>query len=86
MNAKIPQLAVRLEQALDAHAHSDTEVRLLRQELAALIHQAKAGLVRAPIEWRDVPGARLFTEGGLRKYRDLEQAFADFRLEITDSA
>ena len=37
----------------------------------------------APLPWGDIPGGRYFNEGGLRRYAELEQAFARFRTEAT---
>lgn len=81
---QIQELAARLERVLETHAVHDNEVRQLQGELSILIGRAKSGLAFSPMEWRDIPGGRCFTEGGLRKYRNLEEAFAEFRLEITD--
>ncbi|MNY30802.1 hypothetical protein D3C86_1649290 [compost metagenome] len=35
------------------------------------------------MEWRDIPGRYLFTEEGLQQYAALEQAFAEFKIELT---
>ncbi len=39
--------------------------------------------MNAPLPWGDIPGGRYFNEGSLRRYPELEQAFARFRIEAT---
>lgn len=39
--------------------------------------------VKTPLEWRDIRGSIFFSEGDLAKFFDLEQAFAEFRIELT---
>lgn len=75
--------AEKLEQLLAQYSSVDAEVRDLSDALSKLISDACTGKIVAPIEWRDVPGAYNFTEGGLRKYDDLETAYAKFKVEIT---
>ena len=66
-------------------APGDTEVADLRGAVEPLLALALAGSggLAAPLPWGDIPGGRYFTEGGLRRYPGLEQAFARFRIEAT---
>lgn len=75
--------AAELGQLLARHAPTDTEAADLRAALGPLLAQAMAGAVTAPLAWGEIPGARLFTEGGLRRLPELEQAYARFRIEAT---
>lgn len=45
--------------------------------------QVAAGALNAPLPWGDIPGGRYFNEGSQRRYPELEQAFARFRIEAT---
>ena len=79
----VKDTASRLEDLLRRYAATDVEAQSLLSTLSALIVDARSGRITHPLEWRDIPGSRSFTEGGLGKYGDLETAFADFRIEIT---
>jgi hypothetical protein len=52
-------------------------------ELEPLLVLVETGQIRTPMEWRDIPGRYLFTEEGLQQYAALEQAFAEFKIELT---
>ncbi|MDO8048790.1 hypothetical protein O3301_09955 [Janthinobacterium sp. SUN211] len=75
--------AAELEQLLTRLAPADGEVADLRSALEPLLALAGSGALTAPLPWGDIPGGRYFTEGGLRRYPELEQAFARFRIEAT---
>ena len=75
--------AAELEQWLARLAPADGEVADLRSALEPLLALAGSGALSAPVPWGDIPGGRYFTEGGLRQYPELEQAFARFRIEAT---
>jgi len=80
---RLQALATELEQLLARLAPSDGEVADLRSALEPLLALAGSGALSAPLPWGDIPGGRYFTEGGLRQYPALEQAFARFRIEAT---
>ncbi|MCX7291441.1 hypothetical protein [Janthinobacterium sp.] len=80
---RLQALAAELEQLLARLAPADGEVAGLRSALAPLLAQAAAGALSAPVAWGDIPGGPYFTEGGLRRYPALEQAFARFRVAAT---
>ncbi|MCC7700890.1 hypothetical protein IGS59_01460 [Janthinobacterium sp. GW460P] len=75
--------AAELAQLLARLAPADGEVADLRSALEPLLALAGSGALSAPLPWGDIPGGRYFTEGGLRQYPELEQAFARFRIETT---
>ena len=80
---RLQALATELDQLLARLAQTDGEVADLRSALLPLLAQVAAGALSAPLPWGDIPGGRYFTEGGLRRYPALEQAFARFRIEAT---
>lgn len=75
--------AKRLEEVISQYSFDDAEVKALSYALSKLIADARAGKIVCPVEWRDIPGTYSFTEGGLRKYSDLEKAYAEFKIEIS---
>ena len=80
---RLQTLATELEQLLARLALADAEVADLRSALEPLLALAGSGALSAPLAWGDIPGGRHFTEGSLRRYPALEQAFARFRIEAT---
>lgn len=80
---RLQALAAELEQLLARLAPADGEVADLRSAVEPLLALAGSGALSAPLLWGDIPGGRYFTEGGLRQYPGLEQAFARFRIEAT---
>lgn len=80
---RLQSRAAELEQLLARLASADAEVADLRSALEPLLALAGSSALSAPLPWGDIPGGRYFTEGGLRRYPELEQAFARFRIEAT---
>ena len=80
---RLQALAAELEQLLARLAPAAGEVADLRSAVEPLLALAGSGALSAPLPWGDIPGGRYFTEGGLRQYPGLEQAFARFRIEAT---
>ena len=80
---RLQALAAELEQLLARLAPIDGEVADLRSAVEPLLALAGSGALSAPLPWGDIPGGRYFTEGRLRQYPELEQAFARFRIEAT---
>ena len=83
---RLQACTAELRQLLARLAGADTEVADLRSALEPLLALAGRGALAAPLAWGDIPGGRYFTEGGLRQYPELEQAFARFRIEATGGA
>lgn len=75
--------AKQLHLLLEKYAPVEPEAALLEGALSALIEAALAGIVSAPLEWKEVPGDFFFNEGKLGKYSDLESADAAFKIELT---
>lgn len=80
---KVKESAIHLEILLGKYAANDHDAASLLNALYPLIFDVKTEKRLKPMEWREIPGAYFFTEGQLRKYPDLEKAFAEFRIEIT---
>ncbi|BDU37422.1 hypothetical protein [Vibrio nigripulchritudo] len=53
--------------------------------LKSILEKAQAGEITSPLKWDEIPCGYMFVEKGLGKYRDLESAYADFKVEVTDS-
>lgn len=77
------QKAEALEALLLKYGTQDADVRSLRGGLRPFLDKAKAQTIDTPLDTRLIPGRYLFDERGLRKYGDLEQAFAEFRIEAS---
>jgi hypothetical protein len=75
--------AKKLHLLLEKYTPVEPEAALLGSALSTLIEAALAGGVSAPLEWKVVPGDFFFSEGNLGKYRDLESAYAAFKIELT---
>jgi hypothetical protein len=80
---KVKASAEKLAALLLRYSATDEEAKKLQGALAKLLSDAAGGLVVSPLDWRDIPGAYHFNEGGLRKYPDLETAYAELRIELT---
>lgn len=75
--------AEKLLTLLSYYSKSDREAAGLLHGMLPLINEALAGSVVTPLDWTDMPGAYLFSEGNLGQYADLETAYAEFKIEIT---
>jgi hypothetical protein len=78
----VKSAAEQLEIQLAKYAAIDADAELLRSGLVPLISKAKAGDIKTPMEWRKIPGSYFFNERNLRQYRDLEEAYAVFKIEL----
>lgn len=81
--AKARASAEKLSSLLAHYSATDEEARKLQGALTPLLKDVQGGLIVSPLEWRDIPGAYYFNEGSLRKYADLESAYADLKIELT---
>lgn len=70
-----------LEKLLVIYSAVDAEAARLYGEKH--LARAKSGRMTTPLEVGELPGSMYFNEGSLRKYRDLESAFAKFSIEAT---
>lgn len=73
--------AIALRLLLDSYATADQEAYLLREALGDVLDRAIAERIDLPLQRRDIPGGWFFDEGSLRKYPDLELAYATFCIE-----
>jgi hypothetical protein len=74
--------AERLQSLIDQLSPQDIEVKHLGQGMTPLIDAALKREITQPMDWGDIPGRWLFDEAGLSQYRELEEAYADFKIEL----
>jgi hypothetical protein len=79
----LKEKTLTLRATLNALKDKDLAAAALAADLEPLMFLAERGQIPTPMEWRDIPGRYLFTEQGLQQYTELEQAFAEFRIELT---
>ncbi len=79
----LTRAAEDLRATLDKYAETDANASLLREALSNLIDRALRGDLQAPMPWQSIPGDWMFNETNLRQYRDLESAYARFKLQAT---
>lgn len=80
---KVKKDAALLKATLLKYANKDEEVNNLYMALRHIIEEALSGKIREPVDRGNVPGGHCFLEGNLRKYRDLEEAYASFKIELS---
>ena len=71
-----------LETVMDQYA-DDGEVQQLAQALIPVLAYLKSAPEGTLLDWAAIPVGRMFEEGGLRRYPDLEDAYACFRIAVT---
>lgn len=76
--------ATALRGLLEHYQHQERAAALLFEELDGLLKRATNGEITTPMEARDIPGHRYFTETRLGAYRDLEERYASFYIELID--
>ncbi|RMS97126.1 hypothetical protein ALP58_100687 [Pseudomonas savastanoi] len=85
MNVKALKVAATtLRDKLEFYIHRDPDASILLLNLDMLLCRAEQGEITEMVEPRDIPGYKLFTETNLQAYGDLEKAYADFCLELTE--
>jgi len=85
MNSDALKLAAtQLRSLLEHYQHQERAAAMLLQELDGLITRAMKKEITTPMEPRDIPGHRYFTETQLGAYRDLEELYASFYVELID--
>lgn len=80
---EVKKNAEKLELLLMKYSKSDRDANFLYDSLKELISDAKQGCITQPLKYGDVPGDFYFNERNLRKYPDLESAYAKFKIEIS---
>ncbi|PIO92036.1 hypothetical protein CBI55_21910 [Pseudomonas syringae] len=76
--------ATTLRDKLEFYKHLDPDASILLSNLESLLCRAEQGQITEMVEPRDIPGYKLFAEANLQSYGDLEKAYADFCLELTE--
>ncbi|WP_122235750.1 MULTISPECIES: hypothetical protein [Pseudomonas syringae group] len=76
--------AATLRDKLKFYKHRDPDASILLSNLESLLCRAEQDQITEMVEPRDIPGYKLFTETNLQTYGDLEKAYADFCLELTE--
>ncbi|MCQ3028246.1 hypothetical protein NLO74_19850 [Pseudomonas tremae] len=85
MNIKALKVAAKtLRDKLEFYKQRDSGASILLLNLESLLCRAEQGEITEMVEPRDIPGCKLFTETNLQAYADLEKAYADFCLELTE--
>jgi hypothetical protein len=78
---KLKQYAEGFEQIASKYASQDEEAAGLYAAMSSYIKDAKAGAILAPIKMPAI-GRFYFDEGNLRRYVDLNDAYAKFSLKL----
>jgi hypothetical protein len=79
----LKQTSLRLREKLEFYRHQDPAASLLLTSLEGLMSRAEQHEICTPMEPREIPGYRIFTETNLQKYTDLEAAYTNFYMELT---
>ncbi|MEA1677406.1 hypothetical protein [Nitrospirillum sp. BR 11163] len=77
---RFKRLALELEDEARHYAAMDPQVKCFAGSVEGITADAKTERILAPLD--HIPGDYYFYEGTLRQYRDLESAFARFRIEV----
>lgn len=80
---KLKKLTQRLWGLLEKYSRTDDTAMLVTNTLRKQFKEVMAGNVLAPLSWEQVPCGYFFTEDMLGKYKDLEEAYADYKVAIT---
>lgn len=84
MNKEIlKKKAEDLMRLLQKYSLVNPEAASVLMGLQGLLTEAMNHEISTPIEWRSIPGSYQFNEGSLHQYKELEDAFAEFRIEVT---
>jgi hypothetical protein len=75
--------ANELDKLLRQYAEFDDEAKTMLRVLTPLIQDARSGKIITPVESRNIPGTRNYLEGNLQQYRDFDDAYGRFILEVT---
>jgi hypothetical protein len=80
---KLRHTALNLQNQLDKYSKLDAEAAALYSDLKPLLELAKSRNLSEPIQVGALPGRYRFTEKNLQQYGELEDAYADFSIEVT---
>lgn len=72
-----------LDRLLRQYAEFDDEAKTMLRSLSPLIQDVRSGKIITPFDARKIPGTRTYLEGKLQQYRDFDDAYGKFILEVT---
>jgi hypothetical protein len=75
--------AKELRDKLDFYVQKDAAAAHLLAALQILLSKAELEQIEEAMEPRDIPGYKIFTETNLQEYTDLEAAYTNFYMELT---
>jgi hypothetical protein len=81
--ASLKDTADRLDALLRLYSKSNQQVEILYRQLSSFISDASSGKIKSPVDLRQIPCSRMFTETDLPALPGLEDAFAKFKLEVS---
>lgn len=79
----LKQASLRLREKLEFYRHQNPAAGALLDSLEGLMSRAERQGIRTPMEPREIPGYRIFTETNLQEHTDLEAAYTNFYMELT---
>jgi hypothetical protein len=79
----LKEKAEHLKSLLVKYSSVDNDANALLLGLTSMLDAALNERIDSPVEWRVIPGAYQFNESSLRQHRDLEEAYAEFKIEMT---
>lgn len=80
---KIALKAKRLWSLLDKYSLTNDSAMKAFNALKNLLIKASSGQINSPLKWSEVPCGYLFVEGELGRFKDLEEVYAEFKVEVT---
>lgn len=80
---KLKESADRLDKLLLLYSPFNRNADLLYQNLSQFMTDAIEGVIESPIDFRQIPGGRLFDESDLRDLPGLSDAYTTFRFRLT---
>lgn len=81
--AELRRAAVSLEKELDKELSLPSDLKHLRKSLKAVIGKSVRMEINSPVEESSIPGAYQFNEGVMREFPDLEEAYIEFRIQLS---
>jgi hypothetical protein len=80
---RLKEKAIALLAILNRLSPVDSGARVLLIDLRPLLDASLRSAIQEPVDWKVVPGASQFRYGSLREHDDLEEAYAQFKIEVT---
>ncbi len=80
---ELRRAAKSLEEELDKERSLPSGLKHLRKSLKPVIGKAVRMEINSPVEESSIPGAYQFNEGIMRDFPDLEEAYVEFRIQLS---